>query len=437
MSTSVITLLLFSSLLILLLTGMPLAFCLSVVSVIFTIFLWGPEALFQIASTTFGYTLNIILIAVPLFVFMANVLQISDIADDLYDAFYRWSGRLNGGLAMGTVAICGIFAAMSGLSGAATVSMGLIAIPSMLKRKYDKHLAVGCVAAGGALGILIPPSVVMIIYAVFCGVSVGKLFVAGILPGLLLAGLFMLYITIRCAFNPKLGPSVPPEERATFPEKVESLKAIILPTLLILAVIGSIFLGLATPTEAAAVGATGSLVCALIKRKLTWALFREACQKTLILSTMIMWIVIGASCFASVYTALGAPDLLNSIIMQTGLGKWSILIILQLTYFVLGMLMDPTGIVMITTPVYIPIIKALGFDPIWFGILFIINMEMGYLTPPFGYNLFYMRSIVPPDVMSMRQIYTSVLPFIAIQALCLIIIILFPEIALWLPSILG
>ncbi len=437
MGTGTITLLLFSSLLILLLTGMPLAFCLSVVSVVFTIFLWGPEALFQIASTTFGYTLNIILIAIPLFVFMANILQVSDIADDLYDTFYRWTSRLNGGLAMGTVGICGIFAAMSGLSGAATVSMGLIAIPSMLKRGYDKNLAVGCVAAGGALGILIPPSVVMIIYAVFCGVSVGKLFVAGVLPGILLAGLFVVYILVRCQINPEMGPPVPEGERATFIEKLQSLKSIILPSLLILSVIGSIFFGLATPTEAAAVGAIGSLLCALSKRKLSWDKLRQACEKTLILSTMIMWIVIGASCFASVYTALGAPDFLNDIIMTAGLGKWTILIILQLTYFILGMLMDPTGIVMITTPVYIPIIKALGFDPIWFGILFIINMEMGYITPPFGYNLFYIRSIVPRHVISMKQIYLSVFPFIVLQAICLILLILFPQIALWLPSIMG
>lgn len=437
MGTGTITLLLFSSLLALLLTGMPLAFCLSVVSVIFTIFLWGPAALFQIASTTFGYTLNIILVAIPLFVFMANILQISDIADDLYDTFYRWTGRLNGGLAAGTVGICGIFAAMSGLSGAATVSMGLIAIPSMLKRGYEKKLAVGCVAAGGALGILIPPSVVMIIYAVFCGVSVGKLFVAGVLPGILLASMFVAYIMIRCYFNPELGPSVPEAERCSFIEKVQSLKSIVLPSLLIVAVIGSIFFGLATPTEAAAVGAIGSLLCALAKRKLSWVRFKEACEKTLILSTMIMWIVIGASCFASVYTALGAPDFLNDIIVGTGLGKWSILIILQLTYFVLGMLMDPTGIVMITTPVYIPIITSLGFDPIWFGILFIINMEMGYITPPFGYNLFYMSSIVPRHVMSMKQIYVSVFPFIVIQAICLILLVLFPQIALWLPSLMG
>ncbi len=435
MSIGVITLLLFSSLIVLLITGMPLAFCLSVVSVIATIFLWGPEALFQIASTTFGYTLNIILVAVPLFVFMANVLMKSDIADELYETFYHWSGRMSGGLAIGTVVICGIFAAMSGLSGAATVSMGLIAIPSMLKRNYDKHLAVGCVAAGGALGILIPPSVVMIIYAVFCGVSVGKLFLAGIVPGLLLAGLFVLYIGVRCALNPKLGPAVPKEEAATWSEKMSSLKAIILPCLLIIAVIGSIFFGVATPTEAAAIGATGSLVCAAIKKKLTWKAFKEASLSTLVLSTMLMWIVIGASCFASVYTALGAPDMLNSIIMDAGLGKWTILIILQLSYFILGMLMDPTGIVMLTTPVYIPIITSLGFDPVWFGILFIINMEMGYLTPPFGYNLFYMRSVVPTSVMKMKEIYISVFPFITIQAICLILIILFPEIALWLPNL--
>jgi len=435
MSVGLITVLLFSSLIILLLTGLPLAFCLGTVSLVYTYFLWGPPAVMQLASTAFGASMNIILIAIPLFIFMANVLQFSGLADGLYEMIYSWSGRLNGGLAMGTVVICALFAAMSGISGAATVSMGVIAVPSMMKRNYDKFLSVGCVSAGGALGILIPPSVIMIIYASFTGVSVGKLFIAGVLPGLLLAGMFIVYIAIRCMLNPKLGPGLRPEERKNWNEKVKSLGSVILPVILIFSVIGSIFLGLATPTEAAAVGAVGSLVCAAVNRKLTWENFKDASRQSLIMTTMIAWIVVTAMSFSVIYTAVGAPDFLNSLIGATGLGRWSVLIIIQLMFFVLGMFMDPTGIVMITTPVYIPIIKALGFDPVWFGILFIINMEMGYITPPFGYNLFYMRSVVPQTVMSMKDIYVSVLPFIGIQALCLVIIILFPQIALWMPSL--
>jgi len=435
MDVGLITLLLFSFLIILLLTGMPLAFCLGVVSLTFTYLLWGTPAVMQVASASFGATLNIILIACPLFIFMANVLQFSGLADGLYEMIYTWSGRLNGGLAMGTVFICAVFAAMSGISGAATVSMGIIAIPSMLKRDYDKFLSVGCVAAGGALGILIPPSVTMIVYASMTGVSVGKLFIAGILPGLLLAGMFIIYIAIRCILNPKLGPSLPPESRGDWTKMLKSLGAVVLPLILVFSVIGSILLGLATPTEAAAIGAVGSLTCAAVNRKLTWKNFAEASRKSLVLSTMIIWIVVTATAFSNVYTALGAPDFLNSILEGFGVGRWTVLLAIQMTFFFLGMVMDPIGIVMITTPVYIPIIKALGFNPIWFGILFIINMEMGYLTPPFGYNLFYMRSIVPTSLMSMRDLYYSVLPFILIQAICLVTIMVFPQIALWLPDL--
>ena len=434
MDVGQITILLFSSLVILLLTGLPLIFCLGVISLGFTYFLWGPLAIMQVASACFGGTMNIILIACPLFIFMANVLQFSGLADDLYEMIYTWSGRVNGGLAMGTVGICAVFAAMSGISGAATVSMGVIAIPSMLSRKYDKFMSVGSVAAGGALGILIPPSVTMIIFASITGVSVGQLFFAGILPGLLLVLMYILYIAVRCIINPELGPSLRPEERGGWGKKFKSLGGIVLPLVLVCAVIGSILLGLATPTEAAAIGAVGSLLCAAINRKLTWNSFTKASRESMVLTAMIIWIVVTATAFSNIYTAVGAPEFLNSLLGGLGVGRWHILIMIQITFFFLGMVMDPAGIVMITTPVYLPIITALGFDPVWFGILFIINMEMGYLTPPFGYNLFYMRSIVPQELMSMKDLYRSVLPFILIQAVCLILVMLFPQIALWLPS---
>jgi tripartite ATP-independent transporter DctM subunit len=264
---------------------------------------------------------------------------------------------------------------------------------------------------------------------------VGQLFMAGVFPGVLLACMFIVYIAIRCLISPELGPALPLEARGDWPKKFKSLGAVVLPLILVLSVIGSILLGLATPTEAAAVGAVGSLVCAAVNRKLSWKSFIEASRKSLVLTCMIIWIVVTATAFSNIYTAVGAPDFLNSILESLGVGRWPVLLMIQITYFFLGMVMDPIGIVMITTPVYIPIIKALGFDPIWFGILFIINMEMAYLTPPFGYNLFYMRSIVPAEAMSMRDLYFSVLPFIVIQLLCLAIIMLMPQIALWLPGL--
>jgi tripartite ATP-independent transporter DctM subunit len=325
-----------------------------------------------------------------------------------------------------------IFAAMCGISGAATVSMGLIALPSMLERKYNKDIAIGCISAGGALGILIPPSVPMIVYGVFSGESIGALFASGVLPGILLGCLFIAYIAIRCYVQPALGPSLPKEERATWAEKLASLRAVILPLALVAGVLGSIFTGVTTPTEAAAIGALGALFCAAISRSLTWKIFKECCYGTVRLSCMVVWIIIGAAAFTSLYTAIGAIDFIKEVVAALPVSRYVILFGMQFILFILGMLMDPGGIIMICTPVFVPIIKGLGFDPVWFGLLFIVNMEMAYLTPPFGFNLFYMKSIVPKGI-TMGDIIHSIIPFVGLQALCLIICIIFPEIALWLP----
>ena len=433
MSIELITILIFGSVVVGLALGLPLAFALGGVAVVFTFFLWGPEALYMVASRTFGVMSAFILVAIPLFIFMANVLERSGSAEDLYSMMYHWMGPLRGGLAMGTVVICTLFAAMAGISGAATVTMGLIALPSMLKRHYDKNIAVGCIAAGGALGILIPPSVIMIIYALMAGVSVGKMFLGGIFPGLILATLFIVYIGIRCAFQRDLGPVVPPEERVGWREKLISIRAVIIPVLLVIGVLGSIFTGIASPSEAAAIGATGSLLSAAIYRRLNWKMLKEAWYRTLKLNVMIMWIVVGASLFTAAYTAIGAPELIKTILMEMPGGRWGILIGIQATFFILGMFLDPTGIVLITTPIFVPIIKTLGFDPIWFGILFVINMEMAYLTPPFGFNLFYMKGVAPKEV-TMGDIYRSIAPFVLLQLTGLILVMIFPNIITWLPN---
>jgi tripartite ATP-independent transporter DctM subunit len=426
-----VTVLLFGALLLCLLLGLPLAFSFGGVAVLFTVILWGPKALSIIALTAYQDATNYILLAVPLFVFMANILEHSGIAEDLYDMMYKWMGRLSGGLAIGTIVICAIFAAMSGISGVATITMGLIALPSMMKRGYSKFLAVGCISAGGTLGILIPPSVIMILYAFLTEESVGQLFIAGIFPGILISVLFILYIGVRCVISKDLGPPI--EERVPLREKLASLKAVILPMLLIALVLGVIYTGVCTPTEASAVGAVGALACALIHRKLTWAVLTRSFERTLLLTCMVMWILIGATCFTQLYTSLGAPDMLNRMISGMQVSKWIILAFMMSVFFILGMFMDPAGIIMICTPVFIPVIKLLGFDTIWFGILFTINMEMGYITPPFGFNLFYMRAIVPKGI-SMADIYRSIIPFVLIMIVGLIIVILFPSLATWLPS---
>jgi len=365
---------------------------------------------------------------------MGVMLQRSGIGDDLYDLFYRWLGPLRGGLAAGTLIICGMFAAMCGISGAATVTMGLLALPSMLKRGYAKSLAIGSIAAGGALGVLIPPSVMMVIWAFISQQSVGRLFLGGILPGIILLSMFVLYVLIRAWLNPSLAPPLPKEDRGTLKEKFSSLKGLVLPIALIIAVLGSIFGGLATPTEAAAVGAVGAIIVSAVNRRLNWTNLKSALYQTLGLTAMIMWIIIGVNFFNNVYISLGAPDMIRDVMSNVPGGKWITIIVIQLIWFILGCLLDPNGIMLITGPIFIPVVEALGFDLIWFGVIFVINMEMSYLTPPYGFNLFYLKSIVPKEV-SMRDIYTSVGPFVGLQAACLVICMIFPKLVTWLPNL--
>jgi len=430
-----VTAILFGSLFLVLTTGVPVCFALGGVGVIFTFFLWGPSAVGMIAFLAFDLMSSPILLAAPLFLLMGMILQESGIADDVYEMFYRWMGPVRGGLAIGTIIICTIFAAIIGVSGASTITMGLIALPSMFKRNYDKSIVLGSIAAGGILGILIPPSVIMIIYAMISGESVGDLFAAGVIPGLMLATLYILYIGIRCYFQPNLGPALSKEERATFKEKIVSLKAVVLPLILIFLVLGTIYLGICTPTEAAAIGALGAFVCSAIHRKLNFNLVKTACLQTFRLVGMALWILLGASIFNSLYRAVGAQSLIINLVGELGMTPWTVLILMQLSLFVLGMLMDDFAVVMLCVPIYVPIIKTLGFNPLWFAMLFMVQIQMAYLTPPYGFNLFYMKSIVPSEI-TMGDLYRSVIPFVCLQLIGLILIIIFPQIALWLPSLL-
>ena len=435
MNPGIATILLFGTLVLLIFTGVPLAFGIGFSALLIAFFLWGPASLSIVATSTLGTMLSIVLLAIPLFILMANFLQRSGIADDLYGLMYSLLGRMRGGLAVGTIVICTMFAAMAGISGAATVTMGVVALPSMLKRNYDKRIAMGSISAGGALGILIPPSVTMILYGVMATVSVGKLFAGGLLPGLLLSAMFIVYILIRSHLNPEMGPALPPEERVPLRAVLSQLKAVVLPVLLIIAVLGSIFSGIATPTEAAAVGAFGAIIATGIHRKLSWRLVQECSTETLRLTCMVIWIAVCAIWLSSVYTATGGPEFVNQVVQSLEVNRWLIIIGMQAILFGLGMMMDPAGIIFITVPIFIPIITMLGFDPVWFGILFVMNMEMAYLTPPFGFNLFYMKAIAPKGI-TMVDIYRSVIPFVLLQLIGLIVVMIFPKIATLLPSLL-
>jgi tripartite ATP-independent transporter DctM subunit len=311
--------------------------------------------------------------------------------------------------------------------------MGTIALPAMRDRNYDKELAVGCINSGGGWGILIPPSIIMILYALISGESVGRLFAGGVFPGLLLLVLVAGYIGIRCIFQPHLGPALPKEERGDWGRKIKALKAVLMPMIIVLMVLGSIIGGVTTPTEAAAMGVLGSIISGLVYRQLTWALVTEAALRTFRLTGMIMWILFGAYCFSSAYHGMGGPALIEGLMDYIPGGRWGSIIFIQAVIFLLAMVLDPAGIMMICVPVFLPIVKAHGFDPLWFGILFTINMEIGYMTPPFGFNLFYMKAIVPPHI-TMGDIYRSVIPFTIVESAGLAMIMIFPQIALWLPA---
>jgi len=432
MSIELITLVLFVALLIGLMLGLPIAFVMGGIGVAASIFLWGPQGLNVTVFKFYEYMRQPTLIAIPFFILTGYFLERSGIAEELYEMMYRWLGFLRGGLAIGTVLICTIFAAMTGVTAAATVTMGIIALPSMLKRNYDKTIAVGTVAGGGTLGILIPPSVLMVILGTATGVSVGKLFMGGFLSGFVLSALFVGYIVVRS----KLQPQLCPKSETTFgwAEKLRSLRAIILPVLLILAILGSIFFGIATPTEASGVGAVGALACVFIHRRFSWQLLKEATTETLKLTSMVLWIIFGSVSFIAVYTGIGATELVKATILGLEFNRWFILGGMMFVLFIMGMFIDPGGIILLAAPIFGPIVKDLGFDQVWFGVLFIIMLQIGYLTPPFGYNLFYMRSVCPPSI-TMEDIYRSVFPFILLMIVGVVIIMIFPQIALWLPTV--
>ncbi len=434
MSIEVITIILFGSLFLVMALGLPVAFVMGGVAMALTYFLWGPQSLYMAAIKPFGVATSTILVSLPMFILMANILEKSGVAEDLYATMHKWFGSLKGGLAVGTVGLGTIFAAMAGGSMAGTVIMGLIALPAMLKRGYDKELSIGAIQASGPLGVIIPPSNMMILYAWIAQLSVGQLFIAGIIPGLIMAVQYVIYILVRAKIQPKLGPPLPPEERTNWRGKLVAAKGIVLPMLIIGGVLGSIFAGIASPSEAASVGVVGAIISAFIHRRFKWKMMAQAGFRTAGLAGMIVWMVIGASAFSTLYHGMGAGDLIRDLMIGLDVGRWGVLFIIMAILFALGCVLDPTSIIMITVPIVNPLIIDLGFNPLWFAMLFVINMEVSYTTPPFGRNLFTMKAIAPPDV-SMGTIIRASLPFIGLDVLAMGWVMAFPILALWLPTL--
>lgn len=436
MSVEILTVVLFSGLFFLIFLGVPLTFALGTVAIFVGYFKWGPASLYLIADHMKGMIFNYTLVSVPFFLLMANVLAKSGIANDLYRTIHVLMGPVRGGLAIGTVLACALIGAMSGVSAVGVMAMGTLALPAMLAYKYDKHMAMGTILAGGALGQLIPPSVLGIVYSGLANISIGQIFLAGLMPGLLLTGLFITYVGVLCLFDKDAGPALPPEERAriTWNDRWRSLGGLVPPVLLVIAVLGTMFAGIASPTEAATIGAAGSLLLAAMHGRLTKTAVIESCDETLKSTTMVMWIAVNSLVFVSVYIGIGGSTLVRGVLLDLNLSPAVVMTIMMIILFCLGMIMDPIGIIFLTTPIFLPIITDLGFSPLWYGGMLIINLEMSYLTPPFGYNLFYLKAVAPRHI-TMWDIYRSVPPFIALQALGLAICAMFPEIITWLPRV--
>ena len=436
MSVGVTIVILFAVFFGLVALGVPIAFALGGTAIGLTILLWEPTGLYLAAAAVWEQMNALVLVAIPLFILMGNILRYSGIADDLFDFMYQWFGQLRGGLALGTVIICTLFAAMTGIVGAAIVTMGLIALPAMLKRGYDKNIALGSIAAGGGLGILIPPSVPFVVYGLVARESIGKLFAGGLTAGLVVSALFLLYIGIRSALQKDLAPGVPDTERLAWRQKLKGVRAIALPLFIILAVLGTIFTGIATPTEAAAVGAASTLIAAtVVQRRLTWQNLKDSCNDTLRVTAMVMWIIMAASFFRVLLVGLGAMQFVSDTIMGLPVNPWVIFAVTQVIILILGMVIETTAIILITVPIFVPIITALGFDPLWYGVVFMINLMVGYSTPPFAVNLFYLKGVAPEHI-TMGDIYRCIYPFVGLQVLGLTLVILFPPLATWLPGVL-
>jgi tripartite ATP-independent transporter DctM subunit len=424
----------FAALIAALAAGMPIAFATGAVGVVFGIALFDVNILSLIVSRVFTLMGNQVLVSVPLFILMACILERAGVAEDIFKAAHVWSGRVRGGLAVAVIISCALMAAMVGVIGAEIVTMGVVALPAMLKRRYDKSLALGSICAGGGLATLIPPSVVLIMYGLNASVSIGQLYMAGIGPGLLLGLLYATYIVVRAKLQPHLAPPASEEELAMpFTAKLAMMRNLVLPGLVAFSVLGSLYFGIATPTEAAGVGVVGAAIAAAVNRKFSLRNLYAAVIDTTKVTGMLYWLFFGASALIGIYTLAGGTTFLKDTITGLPIGRWGILIVINIIWIILGCLIDWIGILLLTAPIFVPVILALGFDPVWFGVLFCMNMQISYVSPPFGPAAFYLKGVTPPDI-SMTDIFRSVWPYIGLQVAALALVMIFPQIALWLPS---
>ena len=435
MSYEMIALLMFASMMLMLMTGQRVFAAIGFVAVVSSLLLWGTGG----SEIAFSAAMKLMkwypLLTLPMFIYMGYILSESRMADDLYQMFHVWMGSLNGGLAIGTIGLMVLISAMNGLSVAGMAIGATIALPELLRRGYDKRMVTGVIQAGASLGILVPPSVVLVLYAMIARQPVGQLWLAGVFPGLMMAVLFVLYIVVRCRIQPELGPALPPEERAVpLREKLHLLLAGLLPIVIFAAMMVPFVNGWTSLVESSAIGALTATLAAILRGRFTRQVFENTVRNTLGISCMFMWIILAALCFGAVFDGLGAVRAIEGFFVgRLGLGPWEILILMQLSYLLMGTFLDDTAMLVIVAPLYVPLVGALGFDLIWYGILYTITCQIAYMTPPFGYNLFLMRAMAPPEV-SLGDIYRSIVPFVLVMLLGLVLVTVFPDIALWLPD---
>ncbi len=436
MSYELIAITMFASMLVMLLTGQRVFAAIGFVSAAAAALLYGTGAIEMPFNAAFKLFNWYPLLTLPLFVYMGYILSESGIADDLYRMFHVWFGGLRGGLAVGTIGLMVIISAMNGLSVAGMAIGATIALPEMLKRGYDKVMITGVIQAGSSLGILVPPSVVLVLYGMIARQPVSQLWLAGALPGLMMATLFVIYIIARCKMQPELAPTVSREDRdMPFSEKLKLLRAGIIPFLIFFFMTGLFVAGITSLVESSAVGATAATIAALVKRRLSKNVIENTVKKTLGISCMFLWIILAALCFGAVFDGIGAVRAIETLfITRWELSPWGVLIMMQLSYIVMGMFLDDTAMLVIVAPLYVPLVVALGFDPVWYGVLYTITCQIAYMTPPFGYNLFLMRAMAPPEV-SLTDIYRSIIPFVLVMTVGLMLVMVFPQIALWLPDL--
>lgn len=435
MSHELIAITMFGVMLVMMLTGQRVFAAIGAVAVGTALLLYGNGAIEMGFSQAFKLFNWFPLLTLPLFVYMGYMLSESGIADDLYKMFHVWFGRVHGGLAIGTIGLMVVISAMNGLSVAGMAIGASIALPELLRRGYDKIMVTGVIQAGSSLGILVPPSVVLVLYGMIARQPVGQLWLAGALPGLMMATLFVIYIYVRCKIQKDLGPTLSEEELdIPFSEKLKLLRAGIIPFAVFFLMTGLFVMGITSLVESSAVGALAATGAAFIKRRLSFQVIHTTVRKTLGVSCMFLWIILAALAFGAVFDGIGAVKAIESLfITRWELSPWEVLIMMQLSYIVMGMFLDDTAMLVIVAPLYVPLVGALGFDLIWYGVLYTITCQIAYMTPPFGYNLFLMRAMAPKEV-SLVDIYRSIIPFVMVMVVGLMLVVIFPEIALWLPN---